>query len=129
MRLLGRDARPMKRGARNYRHAQLATYSKELNHAPLATRNPFLSRDSAPNRLAFVFATKRPNAADHPPADKIELESRVDAGRVHWLVRRRPTPQRFFPSPDFFGLSSRTDRPEKTNKATEIRRCRLDSAR
>ena len=33
-----------------------------------------------------LFLSGGSNAANHPPAQEIELESHTDAGRVHWLV-------------------------------------------
>jgi hypothetical protein len=41
--LFGRDATSPRRGARDTHHAQPATRHGELNHAPLARRNYFLS--------------------------------------------------------------------------------------
>jgi hypothetical protein len=43
MRLLGGDPTRKKRGARNRRDSQIAPQIEELNHAPLAIRNRFLS--------------------------------------------------------------------------------------
>jgi hypothetical protein len=50
-------------------------------------------RNSATHPSLVLFLSGGSNAANHPPAGKIEFKSRADAGRVHWLVRGRRKPE------------------------------------
>src|SRR5215210_7102118 len=56
---------------------------------PRTPRATFSFARLGPELSAFVSANKRLNARHHPPARKIELESRAVAGRVHAVVRLR----------------------------------------
>ena len=59
-------------------------------------------------------ASKRPNAANHPPPRKLEVNDiRRVGGRVHWLVRLRDRDTTHVPRPAKLEARASRDAPRK----------------